>query len=393
MIKLGFFIHFNKTWLGGINVILNLINLISEKTNDKIASKIKIIIFTNSKKKLRKFNINKKVEIIENNEIFDINIFLRIIDKIYLVFFGKTIFFEKFLTKYKLSFISHTTLICGKNSCSKSIIWIPDFQYLHLPQLFSLRYKILKFINLRLYIKHAYKILLSSYASKKDLIKNYRIDDRQIIVNKFYFNIPSKNKLKKFIYLKKKYGLPKKYFYLPNQYWVHKNHKVVIDALKSIINDNKKSTIYIYSTGTKSDHRNPNHFLKLMKEIRENNLKNNFKYLGLVPYLDAMSLIYYSTAVINPSFFEGWSSTVEQANAFNKVLILSNIDVHKEQKPHKAIFFNPRNMNSLKKILLDFESLKKSRKITKNKKIKLKVKVSKYTEDYLDIFNKYLQLK
>ena len=69
MIKLGFFIHFNKTWLGGINVILNLINLISEKTNSKIASKIKIIIFTNSKKKLRKFNINKKVEIIENNEL------------------------------------------------------------------------------------------------------------------------------------------------------------------------------------------------------------------------------------------------------------------------------------------------------------------------------------
>ena len=54
MIKLGFFIHFNKTWLGGINVILNLINLISEKSNDKIASKIKIIIFTNSKKKIKK---------------------------------------------------------------------------------------------------------------------------------------------------------------------------------------------------------------------------------------------------------------------------------------------------------------------------------------------------
>ena len=93
MIKLGFFIHFNKTWLGGINVILNLINLISEKTNSKIASKIKIIIFTNSKKKLRKFNINKKVEIIENNELFDFNILLRIIDKIYLIFFGKTFFF------------------------------------------------------------------------------------------------------------------------------------------------------------------------------------------------------------------------------------------------------------------------------------------------------------
>ena len=306
MIKLGFFIHFNKTWLGGINVILNLINLISEKQIKR--HKIKIIIFKNSKKKLRKFNINKKVEIIENNELFDFNILLRIIDKIYLIFFGKTFFFEKFLIKYKLNFISHTTFITGKNSYSKSLIWIPDFQYLHLPKLFSLRYKMFKFINIRLYIKHAYKILLSSFASKRDLKKYYKILDKKILVNKFYFNIPPKNKLKNFNYLKKKYRLSKNYFYLPNQYWIHKNHKVVIDALKSLKNDNRISTISIYSTGSKSDYRNPDHFFNLMREIKENNLKNNFKYLGLVPYLDTMSLIYYSSAVINPSFFEGWSS-------------------------------------------------------------------------------------
>ena len=119
--------------------------------------------------------------------------------------------------------------------------------------------------------------------------------------------------------------------------------------MKSLKNDNRISTISIYSTGSKSDYRNPDHFFNLMREIKENNLKNNFKYLGLVPYLDTMSLIYYSSAVINPSFFEGWSSTVEQANAYNKILILSNIDVHKEQRPNKAIFFNPRNINSLKK--------------------------------------------
>ena len=41
----------------------------------RLHQKIKIIIFYKFKKKLRKFNINKKVKIIENNEIFDINIF------------------------------------------------------------------------------------------------------------------------------------------------------------------------------------------------------------------------------------------------------------------------------------------------------------------------------
>ena len=118
-----------------------------------------------------------------------------------------------------------------------------------------------KFINIRLYIKHAYKILLSSFASKRDLKKYYKILDKKILVNKFYFNIPPKNKLKNFNYLKKKYRLSKNYFYLPNQYWIHKNHKVVIDALKSLKNDNRISTISIYSTGSKSDYRNPDHFL------------------------------------------------------------------------------------------------------------------------------------
>ena len=58
MIRLGFAIHLNNTWLGGINVILNLINTI--ESDEKLGKNIKIILFTNSKKKLEKFNINKK---------------------------------------------------------------------------------------------------------------------------------------------------------------------------------------------------------------------------------------------------------------------------------------------------------------------------------------------
>ena len=52
----------NKTWLGGVNVILNLINSVLSSKN--LSSKIKIILFTNSKK-ISKFKIDKKVEIIK----------------------------------------------------------------------------------------------------------------------------------------------------------------------------------------------------------------------------------------------------------------------------------------------------------------------------------------
>jgi len=87
-------------------------------------------------------------------------------------------------------------------------------------------------------------------------------------------------------------------------------------------------------------------------------LNKNYIYLGLIPYKDVMSLIYYSLAVINPSHFEGWSSTVEQAKGYNKKIILSNIKVHREQNPKNAFFFEPKNYLKLSKILIKLYSAK-----------------------------------
>ena len=65
MVRLAFFIHFNRTWLGGVNVILNLVNsLVKDK---KILTKIRDnLIITNSKKNLKKFSLNKYIEIKED---------------------------------------------------------------------------------------------------------------------------------------------------------------------------------------------------------------------------------------------------------------------------------------------------------------------------------------
>jgi glycosyltransferase involved in cell wall biosynthesis len=48
-----------------------------------------------------------------------------------------------------------------------------------------------------------------------------------------------------------------------------------------------------------------------------------------------------SLAVINPSMFEGWSTTVEEAKLFGKTVVLSDIAVHREQSPVNGIYFDP----------------------------------------------------
>ena len=39
-------------------------------------------------------------------------------------------------------------------------------------------------------------------------------------------------------------------------------------------------------------------------------------YLGKVPYSDLINLINQSKALINPSLFEGWSTSIEEAKNF-----------------------------------------------------------------------------
>ena len=83
----------------------------------------------------------------------------------------------------------------------------------------------------------------------------------------------------------------------------------------------------------------------------------------LVQYNKIMNLLYNADIIINPSFFEGWSTVVEEAKILDKKILLSNIDVHIEQNPKKGIYFDPYNpkdlANSIQKI---YESRKGVRK-------------------------------
>jgi glycosyltransferase involved in cell wall biosynthesis len=52
-------------------------------------------------------------------------------------------------------------------------------------------------------------------------------------------------------------------------------------------------------------------------------------------------------AVINPSLFEGWSTTVEEAKSLGKQAIVSDLPVHREQAPLRCMYFDPRDPEKL----------------------------------------------
>jgi glycosyltransferase involved in cell wall biosynthesis len=155
------------------------------------------------------------------------------------------------------------------------------------------------------------------------------------------------NNTLKFEQIISKYKIDENYFFLPNQLWKHKNHMVVFKAL-TLLKKNGIS-VCVVCTGQIDDYRNNEYSHKIKQYIQENEL--NVKLLGIIDYQDVVELMRNSIAVINPSYFEGWSSTVEECKSLGKNMILSDINVHKEQAPDNSYYFNPDDENELYKII------------------------------------------
>jgi glycosyltransferase involved in cell wall biosynthesis len=148
-----------------------------------------------------------------------------------------------------------------------------------------------------------------------------------------------------------KYGFRGKYFYLPNQFWAHKNHWLVLKAVAEL--KSRGTEVLVICTGNLNDYRVRNtEYIDVLREfIVKESLEKNALILGLIPYEDVLYLMRNCLAVINPSRFEGWSSTVEEAKSIGKRVLLSNIAVHMEQNPSGARYFDPDDVAGLSAVM------------------------------------------
>lgn len=349
MYRIGFVIDFRKkNWLGGYNYFKNFLYLI--KLNEE--NQIEPVIFTDNKANFLEDTFFHNIEIVENKRLFSKNSYIRILNKIIIIIFGKNLFLDNFFKKHNIVAISHSMFL-GKESSIKSFPWFPDFQEIHFPNNFSLKNIIFRRLNIILSEIHSTKIIVSSKSVQSDLLKINKKAYKKSHVIKHNFNIVKFNKIKSIDYLNKKFKIKKKFFFLPNQYWIHKNHIVVLKAIKLIKN---MTNIQIVSTGLQDDHRHPDHIKKILRFINQNNIKDNYIMLGIVNSSDLMSLMYHSIGIINPSKSEGWGNSIDQAKIMEKKIILSDIPVHKEQKSKNLFYFNSDNYKRLSSILLDINN-------------------------------------
>jgi len=246
---------------------------------------------------------------------------------------------QRQLDSYDIDVIFEASGYIGNQMRQPVISWIPDFQHRHFRHLFSRIGWLARELRFRRILSTRKFVIVSSNDAHNDLLRFYPKANSQLSVVPFSIHLEYQIGADDLHRVQLKYDIPSDYIYLPNQYWAHKNHQLVVDALSHL----EDSRPVVISTGNPVDPQQPERVEKLMGKIADLGLANHFRILGNLPYQDILALNFGATALINPSFFEGWSTTVEEAKALGTPMLLSDLAVHKEQAGGLALYFDPHS--------------------------------------------------
>ncbi len=332
------FVNDGKEWHGGLNYFRSL--FLALESIPEHERRMEPVAFLGCGATPRDLSLPASLRVVQD-AVFDRLSATWLLNKLATRSVGRAMLSNRVLRRHGIDVLSHSAP--SGDSRLPSIGWIPDFQHLHLPQFFPEKELESRSRLYRQMIAQSDLIVLSSESARRDFERFAPESADKARVLRFCAVRPA---LDDSIDTAALYGLDAPYFYIPNQVWAHKNHTTVVRAFAEIAA--RHPAVKVVCSGSLSDYRNPGHVQALLAEIDQRGLAERFLMLGLIPYAHIAPLMLNSVAVINPSLFEGWSTTVEEAKALGVPLILSGIDVHREQcAAGEATFFDPLDASAL----------------------------------------------
>ena len=249
--------------------------------------------------------------------------------------------------KYKFDFLNLLE--------KKAIYWIPDFQECYYPQYFTQDELEKRRRQREMIARSDRPVVLSSQSAKNDFVKFFHPTNKNIYVVPFVSAIEDEvvKLTDDFCFeVLKKYKLNNiKFVLISNQFWQHKNHIVVFEAIAKAKSSGLFKDLTFVFTGELRDYRNTDYYNKLKKIIHDNDIEKQIKILGFIDRADQLALMHKAQLIIQPSLFEGWGTVVEDAKVLDKTIVLSDISVHREQMNDKCFLFNADDPQDLIKVL------------------------------------------
>jgi glycosyltransferase involved in cell wall biosynthesis len=154
-----------------------------------------------------------------------------------------------------------------------------------------------------------------------------------------------------------KYALPPRYFLVSNQFWTHKNHRVVFEALRQLVPAQAARDVGVVCTGSIVDARDKGHFPSLRRFLDENGLAARVRILDHIAKRDQIEIMKGALAVIQPTLFEGGpgGGAVYDAVSLGVPSLVSDLPVNRELDGlgFPVRFFPPTDASALAALMLD----------------------------------------
>lgn len=332
--RVAFTLIGGKDWTGGHNYLLNLLKALADHQRDRLTPVLFVGDLCSADERAAFAGI-PGVELVPTPLL---NASRRSRSLIQAMLLGRDVPLQRLFRACSIDVVFESAQFFGWRLGMPAIAWIPDFQHKVLPHLFPRRAWWKRELGFHAQVLGGRTIMLSS-------------DDARHACERYYPSTRGRTRTVHFAVppgpavsfaearaVADSYGLPADFFFMPNQFWRHKNHGLVLDAIDMLRQRGRR--VVVAASGKQADPRAPDHFPAFRAKLEKSGLGENFRLLGMIPYPHLALLMRACTALLNPSLFEGWSTTVEEARAMGTPMLLSDLDVHREQMGNDATYFD-----------------------------------------------------
>ena len=228
----------------------------------------------------------------------------------------------------------------------KTVAYLYDCQHRHLPEFFSEEVIKARDEFFQDMVDSRQKIIVNAETVKDDLVNFFKASPEQICV------LPYTPKIDLCYYKDysrqiKKYHLPKRYIMMSNQFWIHKDHPTAFRAFAEYLKTD--ADMEFIFTGAMEDGRRPEYIRELKDLLKELNIEDKVRFLGLIPKEEQLQIMKGATAVIQTTLFEGGpgGGSVYDAAALGVPVVVSDIKTNLGVVYDRILYFRAGDAQDL----------------------------------------------
>ena len=142
------------------------------------------------------------------------------------------------------------------------------------------------------------------------------------------------------------YRLPDRYLFYPAQFWPHKNHSRIVQAL-GLLKQEHRLKIPVVFCGSYTGEIRERAFHEVMSLSSQLGIEDQLHHLGYIPDEDMSGIYARAVALVMPTFFGPTNIPILEAWAFGCPVLTSDIRGIREQVGDAAVLVNPRSVEAI----------------------------------------------